>query len=606
MKPLVTPILRLAILLSPDSVEEFGDDSYFSRGFVDDLVTELSRFACLGVISPHSFFSSRFQSMSDPEVAADLMADLLFKIGVRKRQEKVRINAQLVDPGSRGVLWAERYDSPEEEVFAVLDSLVEKIVAALSVQIDAATLSAARRKPITELEAYDCWLRGLEKLQQGSLQTDEEAREFFERALEVDPHCARAYVGLSLSHFNEWSCQNWDICEISECRSFQYAIRALQLDYRDHVAHLVAGRIYLYRSEMEKAEKHIDLAFELNPNDADHLVQIATCKGFLGDLDTASKIFDRALALNPYCEPSYYAYGGWIQIMRKDFEEGITMALKAPLTSVWIDLPGYIALAYGYSGNAEEAGVYTRIFLEAFQEKILQGRTPESGEALEWLVNVNPFRRAEDSEFFRKGLVLAGFSESTASESDEIHPIENTVQRATSGRVFRALNDLRYIAFEGKEVQLPEVKGFGDIERLLESGSEEIHCTELMGTIAESGESSEVLDSRARGECAARIRELQAELHEAEEFNDFTRAEKVAEELDPLIDFLAKSVGIGGRSRRLAAPSERARSAVTWRIRSAIGKIEAVHPPLARHLTHSIRTGTFCTYAPEKPLKWEV
>ena len=606
MEPLVTPILRLAILLSPESVEELGDDSYFSRGFVEDLVTELSRFACLELISPHSSFSSRIQSISDHDVAHELKADFLFKIGVRTRQAMVRINAQLVDPNSRSVLWAEHYDSPETEVFALLDSLVEKIVAALHLQIDSATLSAARRKPVTELEAYDCWLRGLEKLQEGSIQTDEEAREFFERALEVDPHCARAYVGLSLSHFNEWSCQNWDICEISECRSFQYAIRALQLDYRDHVAHLVAGRVYLYRSEMEKAEKHIDLAFELNPNDADHLVQIATCKGFLGDLEKASEIFNRALTLNPYCEPSYYAYGGWIQIMRKDFEEGIKMALKAPLTSVWIDLPGYIALAYAYRGNAAEAGVYTRIFLKAFQEKILEGRTPKSGEALEWLVAVNPFRRSEDSEFFRKGLIMAGFSEATVSKSDENLPIENAVQRSTSGYVFRALNELRYMTFEGKEVQLPEVKGFRDIERLLESGSEEIHCTELMGKIAESGEPSEVLDSRARSECAIRIRELQAELQEAEDFNDITRAAKVAEELDPLIDYLAKAVGIGGRSRRLAAPSERARSAVTWRIRSAIGKIEAAHPSLARHLTNSIRTGTFCTYAPEKPLKWEV
>ena len=600
MDALAAPTLRLAVLPSPDASANAADEAYFSRGFVVDLITDLSRFPNLGLISSHSSFSARLRDLDDRAIAEELESDLLLKTNVRKRRDEIRINAQLVEPKTGSVLWAERYDTPAEEVFALQDNLVEKVTSALSKQIDAATLQAARRKPMTGLEAYDCWLRGLEKLREGNLESDESARDLFERALEIDPHYARAYVGLSLSHFNEWSCQHWELSEVSECRAFQYAYRAFQLDRNDSVAHLVLGRVYLFRREFEKAKEHMDRAFELNPNDADHLVQIASCYAFLGEQDAAGELFERALSLNPYCDPWYFAYGGFIQIMQRNYDEGIAIGLKAPLTLVWIDLPAFIAIAHAYRGDSDEAAVYTKIFLQAFEEKITRGRPPEPGEAHEWLVEVNPFRRPEDTEFFVEGLRRAGFDAKPESPSTQV----TELAAASDKPVFRVENELRVIVFEGMRTQLPEVKGFNDLERLLAGGDNEIHCSELMGIVSEDGEAGEVMDARARGECAAQIRELQAELDEAETANDAARVESVHEELDPLMDHLAKSVGIGGRSRKLAAPAERARSAVTWRIRSAIRKIEAAHPELGRHLTISVRTGTFCSYAPEKPVYW--
>ena len=73
------------------------------------------------------------------------------------------------------------------------------------------------------------------------------------------------------------------------------------------------------------------------------------------------------------------------------------------------DLPAFIALAYAYSGVAEEAAVYRRIFLDTFQEKVTKGRPPEAGEAMEWMLTANPFQREEDSKFYREGLLKAGF-----------------------------------------------------------------------------------------------------------------------------------------------------------------------------------------------------
>ena len=71
-----------------------------------------------------------------------------------------------------------------------------------------------------------------------------------------------------------------------------------------------------------------------------------------------------------------------------------------------------------------------------------------------------------------------------------------------------------------------------------------------------------------------------------------------------ILDHLSGALGLGGRSRQLGSAAERARSAVTWRIRNAIRKIASAHPRLGRHLENAIRTGTFCVYEPETPVDW--
>jgi hypothetical protein len=95
------------------------------------------------------------------------------------------------------------------------------------------------------------------------------------------------------------------------------------------------------------------------------------------------------------------------------------------------------------------------------------------------------------------------------------------------------------------------------------------------------------------------------EIDEAELMHDESRAAKLREEYEEIIEHLSKSLGIGGKSRKLNSSVEKSRSAVTWRIRSAIKKIEAVHPSLSKHLSNSIKTGIFCSYSPEKEIIWE-
>ena len=157
--------------------------------------------------------------------------------------------------------------------------------------------------------------------------------------------------------------------------------------------------------------------------------------------------------------------------------------------------------------------------------------------------------------------------------------------------------------FGGARAILPDLKGLHDIRRLLERPGEEVHCLDLAEREAE-GPGDAILDERARTALRSRIRDLQEDLAEAEDMNDIGRAERLRAEMDTLVETLSRALGLGGRGRRLGDLSEKARTAVTWRIRHAQRRIEAAHPALGRHLANALRTGTFCLYRPEAPVVW--
>ena len=158
--------------------------------------------------------------------------------------------------------------------------------------------------------------------------------------------------------------------------------------------------------------------------------------------------------------------------------------------------------------------------------------------------------------------------------------------------------------FEGRRVIIADLKGLRDIRRLLEVSGQEIHCLDLAEREAAVPGGDAMLDQKARNALKTRMRDLQEDLAEAEGMNDIGRAERLRTEIDSLLDTLKAALGLGGRSRRLGDAAEKARTAVTWRIRHALTRITQAHPELGRHLAHSLRTGTFCSYQPETSIAW--
>jgi hypothetical protein len=115
-----------------------------------------------------------------------------------------------------------------------------------------------------------------------------------------------------------------------------------------------------------------------------------------------------------------------------------------------------------------------------------------------------------------------------------------------------------------------------------------------------------LLDDEARQALRRRIDGLDREIAEAEDAGISVRADRLRDEREELVKAVATALGLGGRSRRAGDSTERARKAVTARVRNAIERIRSVHPTLGAHLDRAVDTGTWCAYRPEHPVDWEL
>lgn len=572
-----------------------GDAGVLARGFVEDLVTELGRFANLEVLAPG--VASGRTGEEDDVPPCRLQVDYDLAGTVRRVGEAVRITARVSEADSGRIIWTERYDASAQDLLATQDEIVARVAALLAIRVDDTELARARRRPLSSLEVYECWVRGLDHLKRGTVEDDQLARGLFERALEDDPGFARAWVGLSLTHFNEWSCQAWESWDEKERRAFEAAHQAAKLDTTDALAQIILGRIRVYRREFDEGGRHVERALRLNPNDADVVAHASLCLSFLGEAGRAASLAERAMTLHP-CPPDWYGVClGMALFLTGRYEEALvrTSGFGRPA----VDFPAWLAAAHALTGDLQRAGDRLAEFLQEFEEKVTFGRPPEAGEPLRWILHVNPFRRQEDAETLARGLALAGLA-----PDPDAGRVAIPVRSPSAPAEIRRVGEHWRVSFEGLTVLLAPVKGFGDLATLLSQPGREVHCLELAGRPAEGGTGTELLDPQARREIGERVQALQEELDEAEAAGDRGRAGAARQELEALASELGRALGLGGRSRRTGSAAERARSTVTWRIRSAVRKIGAAHNRLGRHLENSIRTGTFCAYCPETPVVW--
>lgn len=570
-----------------------------ASAFLEDVISELARFPNFEVLAARTSLSLTPEQLVPARLHEDFgvthLLDSSLRTGTPNQALKVKVN--LIETATGRLAWSGDYDVSLASLHAVENEVAAAVANQLSTRIDTVRLSEARHRPTSSLEAYDLWLRGREVLRRGTSEADVEARALFQRALELDPTYARAYAGLSLSHFNDWSCQSWNCWEEAERLAFDYACRAAELDDSDHLVQAVLARIHIYRRNWGQGRRHLERVLALSPNNADALMQTCVWWSYLGEDDRALSMAEKAFRLNPLHEPWYYIYAFLACFMAQRLEDGIALAEASP-PHMMVDQSAYMAATYAHLGRMDEARRQHAMFLETFREKITFGREPRPGEPLDYLLHVNPFSREADRERLVEGLRKAGLT----------GPISGRAYRhedgAETGR-FGLVGGVWQAHYKGRSVHLPDMKGCRDIALLLASPRERIHCMDLAGRVAE-GNAGPLMDGRARASCHARIRDLQAALADAERDGDLARSERLGAELDALIEQLSAAIGLGGRGRTLGDPVEKARTAVTWRIRSAIKKVAEAHPELGRHLKASIRTGAFCSYEPETNVRWSI
>jgi hypothetical protein len=166
------------------------------------------------------------------------------------------------------------------------------------------------------------------------------------------------------------------------------------------------------------------------------------------------------------------------------------------------------------------------------------------------------------------------------------------------------------VVFEGRTVRVRDLKGMRYLAQLLAHPGREVHVLDLVaaetGQRIALGDAGEMLDERAKIAYRRRLAEIEADIEQARALEDARREAQAETERDFLVRELARAVGLGGRDRRAASASERARSGVTRAIRQGIARIGELDPLLGEHLDRTVRTGTYCAYVPDPgaPSAW--
>lgn len=569
------------------------------HGLTEDLITNLSKFVGLSVISQLS--TEQIGEVANYEEIERLGADYLVSGSVRNIMDTLRITVQLIKVNDRSIVYSEQLDKTVGEIFDAQDMIIQQLVSVLQKEINYDLLSYSYKKETVDLAAYENCLMGMEALKKGSIESDEEARKYFEAALQVDPNYALAYTGLSLSYFNEWSCQLWDRWDISKNGAHENALKAIEIDNNDYRALAVLGRTYAFSGEPEKAEHCVRKSLRMNPNDTDNLIQVAFVLMYLEHSEEALDLYHKAIEVDPFHnEDLYFGYGALFFFENGDYEKASELIKKTDYKQTWIDFAAYAAATYFHLNDYDNMWKEWDKYLEIYHRSILKGKKLNEDEfhasALEWQIQVNPYVGKTNLAPFWEYIREQKNIPRTRRQSD--------ISPAATRFVFR--DNVWDISFKGQNILLKDAKGLHDIQKMLANPGKEFHCMELMDAGVEEGSSVAMIDHKAKAEYQKKIQELQSEISEAERMNDFGRLEKLNQEYDAILDHLSRSLGLKGKSREMGSTAEKARSAITWRIRSALKKIEKVHPDLFSHLSNSINTGAFCSYKPEIAMDWQL
>jgi adenylate cyclase len=337
------------------NMSEDPKQDYFSDGITEDLITDLSRLSGLFVISRNSAFTYKGKAVKVADVSKELGVQYVLEGSVRRADNQVRVTAQLVDATTDRHIWAERYDRPLQNIFAVQDEIVRKIVTTLKLQLTLQEQGILVRKTTDNLEAYDYLLRGAEYYSQGTKEANTQARQMFEKAVALDPQYAEAYAGIGRTYFTEWASQ-WNRTPPVLEQANELAQKAIALDNALPEPHSILGQIYLQKRQHDQAIAEAERAIALNPNWADGYAYLALILRWCGRAEEAVELAKKAIRLNPHYPPFYQNALGFSYCQVRRYEEAMT-AQKAALARSPNLLLAHICLAacYSMAGREEEA-----------------------------------------------------------------------------------------------------------------------------------------------------------------------------------------------------------------------------------------------------------
>ena len=330
------------------------EQEYFCEGFSEDLLSMLSRYNKLVVISSHASFAYKEKSKSFKEIGTELGVRYVIHGSVRKLGPRMRINANLVSTDNEKSIWSNNFDLMVEEVFDVQDKIAEEIVSTIVGRVEADTLSNIKAKRPENMASYDLVLQGLEYAKRGNVMKEntQKAVELFEKAIEVEPSYARAHAwrACTLSNLADWE-------EDPDPKIFENAFEsiklALELDSNEPEVHRIMGALKLWHErDYETARYHFEKARELCPSDVFIISRYAIMLIYFGEFDKALKELKRAKRLDPFSHDLIFGPEATCHYWLDNPNEALQTFKKVKVKKNYLF---YIALTHKKSGNNDQA-----------------------------------------------------------------------------------------------------------------------------------------------------------------------------------------------------------------------------------------------------------
>jgi adenylate cyclase len=286
------------------------EQEFFADGITEDIITELSRFRELFVISRNSSFKYKGRAVEVQKFARELGVQYVVEGSVRKAGNRVRITVQLIDAETDRHVWAERYDRDLADIFAIQDEVTSAIVATLPGRIEAASRDRAARKTTDNLAAYELVLAG-KLLHHRSNRTDNDrALGLLERAIALDPTYAHAHAWKACTLGQRWGYHWCDDRKALEPLILAELDTALALDDNDSDVHRILAAVNLVYEKFDKCIYHQQRALSLNPNDDLVVVQHGEILAWTGQPDEGAQWIQKAMQLNPYHPERFWGHLG--------------------------------------------------------------------------------------------------------------------------------------------------------------------------------------------------------------------------------------------------------------------------------------------------------
>ena len=338
--------------------------TYFSDGLADTMLHMLAQIPEIRVAARTSSFQFRDQSMDITKIGDQLNVATVLEGSVQRAGDKIRVTAQLIDVDNGFHLWSGNFDRDLNDVFAIQDEIANEVVAALKVSLLGDAAATMDRDETKNIDAYTEYLLGLNALNQASTENFRRAVVHLQKALEYDPNYARAWSTLGRAYIEM---ENYGVLSPPEAATLarDAASRGLEIAPESSEALAVLGMAEAFDRNFDQALELLARAAEVGPNDAVAAEYYSIALMNTNRPEEALEMIQRAAQLDPLSEGTAYQLAS-MHVALKDFESAEKIANRlvainpnsANASGLHADIAraqGNIADAISYMGDALEA-----------------------------------------------------------------------------------------------------------------------------------------------------------------------------------------------------------------------------------------------------------